>query len=58
MFSCEFCYISKNIIFHRTPLVAVSASLNNCETVLIEFSKTQQTNRRKQEFRDAYDQYK
>ena len=24
MFSCEFCKISKNIFFHRTPLVTVS----------------------------------
>ena len=25
MFSCEFCEISKNTFFHRTPLVAASA---------------------------------
>ena len=24
VFSCEFCEISKNIFFHRTPLVAAS----------------------------------
>ena len=27
VFSCEICEISKNIFFHRTPLVAVSANL-------------------------------
>ena len=29
VFSCEFCEISKNTFFHRTPLVAVSAFLNS-----------------------------
>ena len=29
VFSCEFCEISKNIFFHRTPLVAVSYLWNN-----------------------------
>ena len=26
VFSCEFCQISKNTLFYRTPLVAVSAA--------------------------------
>ena len=26
MFSCEFCEISKNTVFYRTPLVAVSVN--------------------------------
>ena len=28
VFSCEFCKISKNIFFHRTPLMAASAYKN------------------------------
>ena len=31
MFSCGFCEISKNIFFHRTPLVAASALIKKCE---------------------------
>ena len=27
VFSCEFCEISKNTFFHRTPLVVASANL-------------------------------
>ena len=29
MFSCEFCEISKNNYFYRTPLVAASDAVNN-----------------------------
>ena len=34
VFSCEFCEISKNTFFHRTPLVAASVTArNSAETV-------------------------
>ena len=29
VFSCEFCEISKNTFFHRTPLVAASGSFTS-----------------------------
>ena len=31
VFSCEFCEISKNTFFHRTPLVAASDNTTRCE---------------------------
>ena len=31
VFSCEFCEISQNTFFHRTPLVATSESSSNFE---------------------------
>ena len=31
MFSCEFCEISKNTFFHKTPLVATSEALQLTE---------------------------
>ena len=33
VFPCEFCEISKNTFFYRTPLVAVSIHINNAPRV-------------------------
>ena len=39
VFSCEFCEISKNTFFHRTPLVAASASGFIQDLTLIQVQK-------------------
>ena len=37
MFSCEFCEISKNTFFHRTPLVAASEERYYKDSIASEF---------------------
>ena len=36
VFSCEFCEISKNTFFHRTPLVAASECPNDTKAPLYQ----------------------
>ena len=46
MLSCKFCEISKNTVFHRTPLMAASISTKNMGT-RPRFNQIESINRRK-----------